>query len=88
VPLGSRHTETGLLLRGNYGLVLRRDDGGEWRLDAPYKAKRYVGRRVCIDGVRDGFDLLAVQRIELLGNGRANRGGGIRKWFAEAIGRR
>lgn len=65
MPLGSRHDETGLLLRGPTGLVLRRDDGGEWRLDAPRRAARYAGRRVRIEGVRDGFDLLAITRITL-----------------------
>ena len=88
VPLGSRHMETGLLLRGTHGLVLHRDGGGEWRLDASRKAERYVGRRVCIEGVRDGFDLLAVQRIELLGHEETNRRSGIRKWFAQAMGKR
>lgn len=88
MPLGSRHTETGLLLHAKHGLVLRRDDGGEWRLEAPSRLKRYVGRRVRIDGVRDGFDLLAVQRAELIGHDRPNRGGGIRKWFVSTIGKR
>jgi hypothetical protein len=66
VPRGSRHVETGLLLQGRDGLVLRRDGGGEWRLESSRKAERYVGRRVRIEGIRDGFDLLAVQRIALL----------------------
>ena len=65
MPRGSYHTETGLLLRGKHGLVLRRDDGGEWRLDAPATADRMIGQRVRLEGVRDGFDLLAVTRIAL-----------------------
>lgn len=64
MPRGSRHIETGMLLEGRHGLVLRRDEGGEWRLDAPLRAQRLVGRRVRVDGVRDGFDLLAVTAIE------------------------
>lgn len=64
MPRGSRHIETGLLFERNHGIVLRRDDGGEWRLDAPRKARRLLGRRVRIDGVRDGFDLLAVTAIQ------------------------
>ena len=66
MPRGSRHVETGLLLQGKPWLVLRRDDGGEWRLDAPARACRLVGQRVRVDGVRDGFDLLAVSAIEPL----------------------
>lgn len=69
MPRGSRHIETGHLLEGRHGLVLRRDEGGEWRLDAPPRARRLLGRRVRIDGIRDGFDLLAVTAIEPV-NGR------------------
>lgn len=64
VPRGSRHLETGILLEGPFGLILRRDDGGEWQLDAPVHARRLLGQRVRLEGVRDGFDLLAVQTIE------------------------
>ncbi len=73
VPRGSRHVETGLLLQGKPWLVLRRDDGGEWRLDAPARAYRLVGQRVRVDGVRDGFDLLAVAAIEPLSGSRTPR---------------
>lgn len=73
VPRGSRHVETGLLLQGKPWLVLRRDDGGEWRLDAPARAYRLVGQRVRVDGVRDGFDLLAVEAIEPLSGRRTPR---------------
>jgi hypothetical protein len=69
MPRGSRHVETGVLLEGPHGLVLRRDEGGEWQLDAPFSARRLVGRRVRVEGVRDGFDLLAVTAIEPV-NGR------------------
>lgn len=64
MPQGSRHCETGLLLRGDLGLVLRLDDGGEWQLDAPGRARRYIGQRVRIEGIRDGFNLLAVTKLE------------------------
>ena len=49
MPRGTHHVETGLLLCDGPGLVLQRDDGGHWRLDAPGRA---------------GFDLLDVVRIE------------------------
>ena len=66
MPLGSRHEETGRLLRRGHELVLERDDGGTWRLDAPWSAQRLVGRRVAVAGIRDEFDLLAVERMTLL----------------------
>lgn len=64
MPLGSRHDECGLLLREGHWLILKRDDGGRWRLDASRKAERLLGRRVRIEGVRSGFDLLDVKRVE------------------------
>lgn len=65
MPRGTRHELTGLLLRQGTTLVLRVDGGGEWRLDAPTHAWRLVGRRVSVTGVRDGFDLLGVGRLDL-----------------------
>lgn len=64
MPIGSKHDETGLLLKDAHNLVLDRDAGGCWRLDSTRKALRLVGRRVRVQGIRDGFDLLAVTRIE------------------------
>jgi hypothetical protein len=63
VPFGSEHHESGLLIHGAHTLVLKRDDGGRWRLDAPRNAHRLVGRRVTIEGKRSGFDRLDVHRI-------------------------
>lgn len=57
-------TETGLLLRSGDWLVLRRDDGGEWRLEASPHAERLVGQRVRLIGTRTGFDILNVETIE------------------------
>lgn len=64
MPIGSKHDETGLLLKDARNLVLERDAGGTWRLDPTAKALRLVGRRVRVQGTRDGFDLLAITRIE------------------------
>jgi Protein of unknown function (DUF5818) len=61
--VGSHIEESGLLLQGGSGLILRRDDGGQWRLDAPRKANRLIGRRVTIKAKRSGFDLLDVDMI-------------------------
>lgn len=66
MPRGTIHNETGLLVTQGHTLYLRRDDGGHWRLDAvPMKARRWLGMRVTVEGERDGFDLLAVRRIDL-----------------------
>ena len=64
MPLGTTHSEIGILLREGHWLVLARDEGGRWRLDADRKAERLVGERVRVEGVRSGFDLLDVLSIE------------------------
>lgn len=71
MPLGSYIQESGLLLQGGSGLILQRDNGGRWRLDAPRKAERLIGRRVTIEGKRSGFDLLDVHEVYLEGNKQA-----------------
>jgi hypothetical protein len=63
MPIGSKHDETGRLLRERGWLILQRDDGGRWRLDADPRAERMLGQRVRIEGIRSGFDLLDVRRI-------------------------
>lgn len=60
MPRGSKHDETGIIAREHGQLVLLRDDGGRWRLDAPSHAQEYVGRRMRVVGIRSGFDLLDV----------------------------
>jgi hypothetical protein len=44
-------------------IVLRRDDGGRWRLELDPRDEELLGRRVRVEGVRSGFDLLDVRRI-------------------------
>ena len=63
MPLGSKHDETGRLLRERGAMVLERDIGGRWRLDADPSTERMLGQRVRVEGVRSGFDLLDVRRI-------------------------
>lgn len=66
MPKGTTHKEQGLLVEDRYCLWLRRDEGGHWRLDSvPAKARKWVGRRVYVEGERDGFDILAVRKIDL-----------------------
>ena len=54
----------GLLLEHDGGLVINVEGGGTWRLDAGWRARRLLGKRVRVEGIRDGFDLLAVERID------------------------
>jgi hypothetical protein len=67
MPKGSRHVETGLLLEGQRptNLILQRDDGGVWQLDASAAVWAFLGKRVRICGLRAGFDLLEVEHVEL-----------------------
>ena len=64
MPRGTRHEIIGILLEQPGGLVLDVAGGGTWRLDAGWKARRLLGMRVKVVGIRDGFDLLGVERIE------------------------
>ncbi len=64
MPRGTHHEETGLLLREGQDIILQRDDGGRWRLDPAPKALDLLGRRVRVQGIRSGFDLLDVRRID------------------------
>lgn len=68
MPRGTRHELTGILLRRGRDHVLEIAGGGTWRLDlglrAAWRARDLVGLRVRVTGVRDGFDLLAVDGID------------------------
>ena len=66
MPHGSHHDETGWLNEDNRRLLLRRDAGGSWQLDAPAKAWRFVGQRVRVTGIRAEFNLLEVTSIDAL----------------------
>jgi hypothetical protein len=64
MPLGTTHTQEGLLLRERGALVLQLDGGGRWRLTAAPDVYQRAGQRVRIEGVRTGFDLLDVRNVE------------------------
>lgn len=64
MPLGLDLSLEGLLLADGRQLYLRMDDGGGWRIEAGWSARKLLGRRVRIEGRRDGFDLVAAKRIE------------------------
>jgi hypothetical protein len=42
------------------------DDGGMWRLDVGWgwRARSNLNRRITVEGVRSGFDLLDVHRLQ------------------------
>ena len=64
MPLGTSHIEEGILQIEKDRLVLRLDGGGRWRLSADAAVYQLVGRRVRINGVRIGFDLLDVAKTQ------------------------
>lgn len=66
MPLGVALSLEGLLLEDGRHLYLRMDDGGGWRIEAGWSARKLVGRRVRIEGTRDGFDLVAAKRVVLV----------------------
>jgi len=70
MPMGSRHDETGWLNERDGQWILRRDEGGRWRLDVGFwtawRSRKLIGKRVRIVGTRGEFDLLNVDRIEAL----------------------
>lgn len=63
MPRGTRHELTGVLLGGGFHPVLRVQDGGEWRLDMSQSYRHLMGLRVRVVGIRENFDLLAVEEI-------------------------
>jgi hypothetical protein len=67
MPVGTHHQETGVLIEDANQLLLRRDHGGHWRLDAPRGSRRLLGQRVQICGTRTGFDWLDVESISTRG---------------------
>ena len=63
MPRGTRHEITGILLEQRGELVLDVADGGTWQLDAGWRVRRLLGMRVKVIGIRDDFDLLAVEHL-------------------------
>lgn len=66
MPRGSRCDETGWLNDDRGRLILRRDAGGTWQLDAPWRARRLVGQRVRVVGVRADFNVLTALSVEAI----------------------
>ncbi len=67
MPMGSQHTVTGLLLTDHKRPVVEVDGGGTWRLEIDHDARRFLGRRVTIEGIRVSFDVLDVTSVRPAG---------------------
>ncbi len=63
MPIGKFHLEEGLLLRQRGRLILQRDDGGFWILDAGPDAENLLGLRVRVEGIRSGFNSIDASRV-------------------------
>lgn len=65
MPRGTRHTLTGTLGwdERNRIHVLNVEGGGYWFVDMPGRTRHLIGRKVAVEGVRSGFNLLDVHRL-------------------------
>lgn len=63
MPRGTRHIVTGILRPGRWGYSLEVDGSGTWQLDVRRSARKLLGERVTVEGIRSGFDLLDVERL-------------------------
>ncbi|WP_420853311.1 DUF5818 domain-containing protein [Sphingobium estronivorans] len=59
-------SETGLLLTDKGRLILQMPGGGAWRLEAPRKIEKMLGRRVTVTGYRVDFDVIEVDKCLLI----------------------
>lgn len=78
MPIGKHYRVTGLLLEAPRGLELEVDGGGTWVLDVDPDARRWLGKRVTVEGFRSGFDRLDVQWLGAEGHERPPP---RRRWF-------
>ena len=63
MPIGTRHRVTGRLLEARRGLILEIESGGVYALGNDQGARRHLGTRVTVEGVRSGFERLDVDWI-------------------------
>jgi Protein of unknown function (DUF5818) len=63
MPVGEVVRESGLLIDGPNGPLLKPDKGGTWQLEPSRRISRLVGSKVHVEAVRSGFSELAVKRI-------------------------
>lgn len=63
MPVGEVVCESGLLIDGPNGPLLKPDKGGTWQLEPSRRISKLVGNKVHVEAVRSGFSELAVKRI-------------------------
>lgn len=64
MPRGTHEELTGVLMDSDgFHPVLKMPEGGEWRLEVTKRWRHLLGTQVTVAGLRDGFDLIAVDRI-------------------------
>lgn len=61
--MGTRHRLTGILKDARRGLILEMADGGVYALDCARDARKHLGQRVIVEGIRSGFDRIDVEWI-------------------------
>lgn len=66
MQVGARVDEMGMLLRDGGGFVLRRDEGGRFRLDLRRTPVEEVEQRVRVVGTYVGDELVDVDGVALL----------------------
>ena len=65
MQVGARIDETGMLLRDGGAFVLRRDNGGRWRLDLRRTPVDEIEQRVRVVGTYVGDELIDVDGVSL-----------------------
>ena len=63
MPVGDVIRESGLLIDGPNGPLLKPTKGGTWQLEPSRRISKLVGSKVHVEAVRSGFSELAVKRI-------------------------
>ncbi len=63
MPMGTRHTVTGVLGRAPLGYKLEMEGGGFWELDLSGNVKKLVGKNITVEGTRMGFNLIFVEKL-------------------------
>jgi hypothetical protein len=63
MPVGDVIHESGLLIDGPNGPLLKPDKGGTWQLEPSRRISKLVGNKVHVEAVRSGFSELEVKRI-------------------------
>ncbi|WP_155006487.1 DUF5818 domain-containing protein [Sphingomonas hengshuiensis] len=61
--MGTRHRVTRILKDSRRGLILEIADGDVYALDCERDARKHLGQKVTVEGIRSGFDRIDVEWI-------------------------